>query len=141
MVRSGQPSSRPGVSALSQVRLPPVAEGDGVRCVADFVQARTLPPSRPDESVSGLSSGVDVADASPEGVPAGEWESVLRLYTPAQAAELLSVRESWLRRRAGRRQVPCTFLGKHLRFSATDLRAIAARGARGARPQHPRRTR
>ncbi|QFZ24245.1 DNA-binding protein [Saccharothrix syringae] len=64
-------------------------------------------------------------------------ESELQLYTPAQAAELLAVRESWLRRRAGRRQVPCTFLGKHLRFSAADLRVIAAQGARAVRtPRH-----
>src|SRR5687768_652395 len=39
------------------------------------------------------------------------------LFTPSQAAQLLQVRESWLRRRAARRLVPCTFLGKHLRFS------------------------
>lgn len=46
------------------------------------------------------------------------------LYTPAQAAQLLAVKESWLRRKAGRRVIPCTFLGKHLRFSARDLVAI-----------------
>ena len=48
------------------------------------------------------------------------------LFTPAQAAQLLQVRESWLRRRAARRLVPCTFLGKHLRFSRADLDAVAA---------------
>ena len=51
------------------------------------------------------------------------------LYTPAEAAELLKVRESWLRRRATARAVPCTFLGKHLRFSPADLVAIARAGA------------
>jgi excisionase family DNA binding protein len=61
------------------------------------------------------------------------------LYTPAQAAAALQVRESWLRRRAARREVPCTFLGKHLRFSRTDLDAIVAQAARTtARP--PRTT-
>lgn len=55
--------------------------------------------------------------------------SLLPLYTPAAAAELLAMRESWLRRRATARTVPCTFLGKHLRFSHADVVAIAAAGA------------
>lgn len=53
-----------------------------------------------------------------------------RLYTPAEAAMLLRVRESWLRRQAGERRIPSTFLGKHLRFSDTDLRAVIAAGTR-----------
>ena len=65
-----------------------------------------------------------------------------RLYTPAEAAALLRVPESWLRRRAGRRQIPRTFLGKHLRFSAADLAAIIAAAAEPAtgrrRPRRPR---
>ncbi len=56
------------------------------------------------------------------------------LYTPAQAAQLLSVPESWLRKRSGQRLIPCTFLGKHLRFSRRDLTAIADAGARPPRP-------
>ena len=60
---------------------------------------------------------------------------LLPLYTPAEAADLLAVRESWLRRRATARLVPCTFLGKHLRFSHADVTAIAAAAARpAARP-------
>lgn len=55
------------------------------------------------------------------------------LHTPAQAARALSVRESWLRRMAGRHEIPCTFLGKHLRFSDADLRSIIHRGSRAAR--------
>jgi excisionase family DNA binding protein len=55
---------------------------------------------------------------------------VLPLYTPRAAAELLAVRESWLRRRAAARAVPCTFLGRHLRFSRADLEAIAQAAAR-----------
>ena len=51
------------------------------------------------------------------------------LYTPAEAAQLLKVRESWLRRKAGARQVPCTFLGRHLRFSPTDLATIVTAAA------------
>ncbi|GAB3186820.1 excisionase family DNA binding protein [Micromonospora palomenae] len=64
-----------------------------------------------------------------------------RLYTPAEAAALLRVSESWLRRRAGRRQIPCTFLGKHLRFSAADLAAIIAAAAEPATGRRPNRRR
>ncbi|MEU5675297.1 helix-turn-helix domain-containing protein, partial [Micromonospora sp. NPDC047753] len=65
--------------------------------------------------------------------------------TPAEAAVLLRVPESWLRRRAGRRQIPRTFLGKHLRFSADDLTAIIAAAsqpaaARRRTPRPPHRT-
>jgi hypothetical protein len=67
--------------------------------------------------------------------------SVLPLYTPAVAAELLAVRESWLRRRAAARTVPCTFLGKHLRFSHADVVAIAEAGATAAGPPAHRRPR
>jgi hypothetical protein len=55
--------------------------------------------------------------------------SLLPLHTPGEAARLLAVRESWLRRRATARLVPCTFLGRHLRFSHADVIAIAIAGA------------
>jgi excisionase family DNA binding protein len=64
------------------------------------------------------------------GEPAGD--PVPTLFTPAQAAQLLQVPESWLRRRAARRLVPCTFLGKHLRFSRANLDQIVADAARPA---------
>jgi excisionase family DNA binding protein len=50
------------------------------------------------------------------------------LYTAEQAAELLQVSPSWLRKKAAARAVPCTFLGKHLRFSAADIAAIITAG-------------
>lgn len=53
-----------------------------------------------------------------------------RLYTPAQAADVLNVRESWLRKKAAARAIPCTFVGKHLRFSGSDLDEIIRAGAR-----------
>ena len=75
-------------------------------------------------------------------------ESDRLLYTPAAAAERLTVGESWLRRKAGQRLIPCTFVGKHLRFTEDDLRAIVAAGHRGpsnrdqtGRPGRRRRTR
>jgi excisionase family DNA binding protein len=61
------------------------------------------------------------------------------LYTPAEAAQLLKVRESWLRRKAAARQVPCTFLGKHLRFSPADVVAIVTAAAQPAVGRRPRR--
>ncbi|MDZ5446544.1 helix-turn-helix domain-containing protein [Micromonospora sp. 4G57] len=89
---------------------------------------RRLPPSAPPPARAG--------DQSDDQGP--------RLYTPAEAAALLRVPESWLRRRAGRRQIPRTFLGKHLRFSAADLDAIIAAAAepatarrRARRTAHP----
>ena len=57
---------------------------------------------------------------------------VLPLYTPAEAARLLAVPESWLRRQVTARLVPHTRLGKHLRFSHADLVVIATTAARPA---------
>ena len=67
----------------------------------------------------------------------------LELFTPAQAADKLKVPESWLRKRVSARKVPCTFIGKHLRFSSSDLeqiiraghRAPTSGGARRAAPE------
>ncbi|WP_204366627.1 helix-turn-helix domain-containing protein [Nocardiopsis prasina] len=54
----------------------------------------------------------------------------LELFTPAEAADKLKVPESWLRKKATARQVPCTFIGKHLRFSSEDLAEIIRDGHR-----------
>jgi len=62
------------------------------------------------------------------------------LHTPAEAAAMLAVKESWLRRQAGLRTIPSTMLGKHLRFSENDLAAIVRdghRAPRGAHASHP----
>jgi hypothetical protein len=61
------------------------------------------------------------------------------LCTPVEAAEKLRVRGSWLRSWAAARQVPCTFLGKHLRFSAADLAAIVAQNSQALTGRRPRR--
>ncbi|PKW18788.1 helix-turn-helix domain-containing protein [Saccharopolyspora spinosa] len=47
------------------------------------------------------------------------------LYTAEEVADLLRVRPSWLRRKASARAIPCRFLGKHLRFSRSDIAEIA----------------
>ncbi len=59
-----------------------------------------------------------------------------RLYTPAEAAQVLRVPESWLRKKAAARVIPCTFVGKHLRFSSADLAEIVEAGARQPRQHH-----
>ena len=52
------------------------------------------------------------------------------LHTPAEAAGILKVRESWLKTKAAARLIPCTFIGKHLRFSDDDIAEIMRAGAR-----------
>jgi hypothetical protein len=51
------------------------------------------------------------------------------LHTVAEAAGILKVRESWLKTKAAARLIPCTFIGKHLRFSDDDLAEIMKAGA------------
>lgn len=58
------------------------------------------------------------------------------LYTAEQAAQMLQVRPSWLRRKAAARAIPCRYLGKHLRFTRTDVQAITDNSA-----HQPRRSR
>jgi hypothetical protein len=52
------------------------------------------------------------------------------LHTAAEAAGILKVRESWLKTKASARLIPCTFVGKHLRFSDGDIAEIMRAGAR-----------
>jgi excisionase family DNA binding protein len=73
-------------------------------------------------------------------------QKMAQLHTPAEAAEILRIRESWLRAKAAARAIPCTFIGKHLRFSDDDIAQIMAEGARqpvtrgrGTRRQQPAR--
>ncbi|MBL1102045.1 helix-turn-helix domain-containing protein [Streptomyces coffeae] len=55
------------------------------------------------------------------------------LNTAEQAAVLLQVPASWLRKKAAADQIPYTKVGRHLRFSTDDLNAIIRSGARGHR--------
>jgi excisionase family DNA binding protein len=73
----------------------------------------------------------------PGAVPADDGDALL--YTPAEAARRLRVRESWLRKKAAAGEVPRTLLGKHLRFSEADLAAIVAASARPATGRRRRR--
>jgi hypothetical protein len=49
---------------------------------------------------------------------------------PARTALAVTARTSWLRGKAAARAIPCTFIGKHLRFSDDDIAQIMAEGAR-----------
>jgi hypothetical protein len=51
------------------------------------------------------------------------------LHTVTEAAGILKVRESWLRTKAAARLIPCTFIGKHLRFSDGDIAEIMRAGS------------
>jgi excisionase family DNA binding protein len=66
------------------------------------------------------------------------------LRKPAEAAEVLQIPESTLRKKAAARAIPCTFIGKHLRFSDADIAQIIRDGAQepvtARRPRSPRRT-
>lgn len=78
----------------------------------------------------GAAAGASGLDGSAEDEPL--------LYTVEEAAALLQVRPSWLRRKAAARAVPCTFLGKHLRFSRADLDTIIAGGSHQTAPPRQR---
>jgi excisionase family DNA binding protein len=62
------------------------------------------------------------------------------LLTPEQAGALLAVPGSWLRVKAAAGQIPSRRLGKHLRFTRTDLDAIADAAARPIRQPQPTAT-
>ncbi|MEJ3654055.1 helix-turn-helix domain-containing protein [Actinomycetes bacterium KLBMP 9759] len=81
---------------------------------------------------------MNTSAGQPPSTDASSGDELLPLYTPAEAAHVLKVRESWLRRRAAARAVPCTFLGRHLRFSRADVAAIAASAAEPVRHSLPR---
>jgi hypothetical protein len=63
------------------------------------------------------------------------------LHTVAEAAVILKVRESWLKSKAAARAIPCTFIGKHLRFSDADIASIMQAGARQPVTSRQRRPR
>src|SRR6266700_5678651 len=45
-----------------------------------------------------------------------------QLHTAAEPAGILKVRESWLKTKAAARLIPCTFIGKHLRYAHASAR-------------------
>ncbi|MCX5535774.1 helix-turn-helix domain-containing protein [Streptomyces sp. NBC_00006] len=65
----------------------------------------------------------------------------VRLHTADQAAELLQIPGSWLRKKAAEGAIAHTRIGRYLRFSDADLHALVTASQR-ARGQHggPRRS-
>jgi len=51
-----------------------------------------------------------------------------RLLTIAEAAAVLNVPENWLRKKVAAHAVPCTRLGKHVRFTNEHLDQIIEAG-------------
>jgi excisionase family DNA binding protein len=59
-----------------------------------------------------------------------------RLYTIAEAAEVLNVPATWLRDKVTAGAVPHTRLGRHVRFTEAHLEEIVAAGERSI-PRQP----
>ncbi len=90
-------------------------------------------PSEPGRRPADLNDGRQASVHNGRGRDERDTSADTVLYTPREAARLLSVPESWLRRKAGQRRIPCTMLGKHLRFSQADLARITTDGAQTVR--------
>ncbi|MFJ8955085.1 helix-turn-helix domain-containing protein [Streptomyces sp. NPDC102381] len=60
----------------------------------------------------------------------------VRLFTADQAADLLQIPASWLRKKAAAGQIAHTRIGRHLRFCRADLEQLINNGRRsvGRRP-------
>jgi hypothetical protein len=117
-VTHGTPEARSDAAVSPAHRSVPSVEGD--QAVPELRPRRG--PARPASApVAGEAAASDtrLADLTDSSVAAP------LLYTAEQAAALLQVRPSWLRRKASARAVPCRFVGKHLRFSRTDIETIA----------------
>jgi excisionase family DNA binding protein len=97
----------------------------------DTTSSDTASDTVPGERVGNAAIAVPGAGA-PGIPPPAQPLQLLPLHTPAEAARLLAVPESWLRRQVTARLVPHTRLGKHLRFSHADLVLIATAAARPA---------
>ena len=84
--------------------------------------------------IHGSSHQVGTGEKPPEqghsGTGRGGMIMAGQLHTAAEAASILRVRESWLKTKAAARLIPCTFIGKHLRFSDDDIAEIMQAGAR-----------
>jgi len=100
-------------------------------------------PFHPDRPTRARRPPSRAGQTPPIGPPPLDANTEQLLYTPAEAAALLRIRDSWLRRKAAARLIPSTFLGRHLRFSPADLAAIVAHHAQpvGARRRRRHRSR
>lgn len=56
------------------------------------------------------------------------------LFTFAEAAEMTSLRESWLRKAVSERRIPFRRIGRHVRFAQADLDALVSNAAVAVTP-------
>lgn len=54
----------------------------------------------------------------------------LKCYTPAEAAELLGKTENWVVEAIQDGRIPCTYIGKSPRLTATHIRQVQLQGER-----------
>jgi len=66
--------------------------------------------------------------AEPRGADAIPIRGAVPLLCIVEAAVLLNVPESWLRKKVSARAVPFTLLGRHVRFTAEHLNQIVVAG-------------
>lgn len=104
------------------------------RLPAPTPQPTTTPAPEPEHQPP--TQPTEPEDAAPDAL--NDTDDAPLLYTPEQAAQLLQVRPSWLRRRAAARAVPCRFLGKHLRFARQDIEDIATASLQQPGASRPR---
>ncbi|WP_329433197.1 helix-turn-helix domain-containing protein [Streptomyces sp. NBC_01280] len=129
------------------------------RAVADITSLLALPPGETPSSSDRLSPPTGTVHRAPRSVttrstrdrrdsqsshPGNTGQSapanaavgnnrgeVARLFTAEQAAQVLQVPPSWLRKKAAAGAIPHTRIGRHLRFSDRDLQRLVAAGQRG----------
>lgn len=56
------------------------------------------------------------------------------LFTFAEAAEMTSLKESWLRRAVAARRIPFRRIGRHVRFAQADIDALVSGAAVAVTP-------
>ncbi|WP_394816841.1 helix-turn-helix domain-containing protein [Streptomyces lonegramiae] len=129
---------RPLVPLTSgKARAPLRPDRESIRSSTEASDTKHHPPRNPGTSHDS-STRLQGPNSTPPAPPpieprAQEPEQAARrlLHTPEQAAALLQVPASWLRKKAAAGCIPCTKVGRHLRFSEADLDAIIHSGSRG----------
>ncbi|MFD0059585.1 helix-turn-helix domain-containing protein [Streptomyces sp. NPDC056690] len=132
------PTDRAEVDITSLLALPPggaPASSDKPTPAVGTVicaERRTTVSSRKDQRGSHPSP----REQTPRSVAANDaadssGSDVVGLFTAEQAAQALQVPPSWLRKKAAAGSIRHTRIGRHLRFSTSDLRALIAQGQRG----------
>lgn len=79
------------------------------------VEADDLTKGGPVPDVQAASTVRDVADLSD-----------MHLYKAPQVAVMTQLPKQWLLRKAGKREIPCTYMGRYPRWSAEDVRELIA---------------